>query len=483
MSLKYFMITEEKEKVEVCKKMFMSTLGLKTDGQITEYKKACSMDGMPRTTDLRSKREPKNKLDLARKTEVIEHIESYRPQVSHYKLCNAPNRRYLDMNLTVKDMHENYNSSHERRISYELYRKIFEAQNIGHSGPSQDECPTCILGKSHEHDNASDPDTAATERRNCSICMRTELHQQMAKEAREEYQRDSRKEWDTGSACFAVDMQKIIMLPKMNVKEHFFVSRLAVFNETFASLSNDDDLCVLWHEGLSGRDASDVTSAYYKIISKLTNVDKFLFWADNCSAQNKNWTLFSGLSSIVNSPSGPQEIRIKYFEPGHTFMRADSVHGSIGKAMRREEQILDWEDFTKLVNSSSTKSTVVELTEFYKVDDYHRQPTKKFPIPLLKDVREAKFEKGSTLLQYKTRISEVAYRSAEFMKVKARSKPETLWTGRKRDIRGLQIEKKNVILDKLVPLMPIRKREFWKKMIANDSVVDLVTSRDPGEEV
>ncbi len=93
------------------------------------------------------------------------------------------------------------------------------------------------------------------------------------------------------------------------------------------------------------------------------------------------------------------------------------------------------------------------------------------------------FEKGSTLLQYKTRISEVAYRSAEFMKVKARSKPETLWTGRKRDIRGLQIEKKNVILDKLVPLMPIRKREFWKKMIANDSVVDLVTSRDPGEEV
>ena len=38
-----------------------------------------------------------------------------------------------------------------------------------------------------------------------------------------------------------VDMQKIILLPKTTLKEHFFVSRLVVFNETFASVKEDDD--------------------------------------------------------------------------------------------------------------------------------------------------------------------------------------------------------------------------------------------------
>ena len=62
-------------------------------------------------------------------------------------------------------------------------------------------------------------------------------------------------------------MQRVILLPKLPTKEHFFISRLVVFNETFADLSNSQDYCILLHEGIAGRNATDVASAYIKCVS------------------------------------------------------------------------------------------------------------------------------------------------------------------------------------------------------------------------
>ena len=58
-------------KIEVCKKMFLSSLGMKTDGIITEFKKATtSHGGLTFTEDKRGKHDPVNKLNC-------EHIESF----------------------------------------------------------------------------------------------------------------------------------------------------------------------------------------------------------------------------------------------------------------------------------------------------------------------------------------------------------------------------------------------------------------------
>ena len=67
----------------------------------------------------------------------------------------------------------------------------------------------------------------------------------------------------------AADMHKVLVLPKLNTKEHVFVSRLVIFNETFASLNpNQPDFAVLRHEAISGRNAEDVASSYLKIIER-----------------------------------------------------------------------------------------------------------------------------------------------------------------------------------------------------------------------
>ena len=84
--------------------MFLATLGLKTDGIITEFikrKKAGTVEAMIK--DNRGKKPPKTKTE---KELIRQHIMSYRPQVSHYKLKNAPNKRYLEPHLTIISMWE-----------------------------------------------------------------------------------------------------------------------------------------------------------------------------------------------------------------------------------------------------------------------------------------------------------------------------------------------------------------------------------------
>ena len=84
--------------------MFLSTLGLKSDGILTGFisAKTNAHEGIQSILkDNRGNSTPTNKKNV----EIIkQHINSYQPQVSHYASENAPNRRYLDSCLTVESM-------------------------------------------------------------------------------------------------------------------------------------------------------------------------------------------------------------------------------------------------------------------------------------------------------------------------------------------------------------------------------------------
>ena len=132
-------------------------------------------------------------------------------------------------------------------------------------------------------------------------------------------------------AVYAVDMQKILLVPRMpDVKENFFTSRLINFNETFANLKKEGEhISILWHEAIAGRSAPNVASAYFKVIQIgiSENVKKFIFWGDNCCAQNKNWSIITFFVIIANKYG--VEIKLKFLVTGHTFNAADGLHGRI----------------------------------------------------------------------------------------------------------------------------------------------------------
>ena len=237
--------------------------------------------------DHRGSQPPSNKCD----TDLIrKHINSYNPSISHYKRQNAPNKRYLNPELSIENKENN-------KICYKIYCNVFKSENIGFSRPSQDECEICLSYKDHSTDHSTD---------HCEECIAYAKHKERYTQARIQYQKPIPKE----VVCFTADMQRVIVLPKLTTKEHLFVSRLVTFNETFASKTpGKPDYCILWHEAIAGRNAPDVASAFLLLIHQCTE-DHIWIWANNCSGQNKNWYLFTGLAQCVNT-WGPETITIK----------------------------------------------------------------------------------------------------------------------------------------------------------------------------
>jgi hypothetical protein len=79
--------------------------------------------------------------------------------------------------------------------------------------------------------------------------------------ARNAYKADAAKSDENPEEYFgSVDLQKVIMLPRMpGVKTCVFTRRIVAFNETFAALGKGKmNVCALWNEAISGRNAEDI---------------------------------------------------------------------------------------------------------------------------------------------------------------------------------------------------------------------------------
>jgi hypothetical protein len=108
-----------------------------------------------------------------------------------------------------------------RHVLYELYRQEFEAEKITLREPLQDECDKCVGFE--EHKKGAGDHSAET----YDICPEAQQHLNQAKAATDEYKRTVADK-SYNKYVFAVDKQKVILLPKMTIKEHFFESRLVV---------------------------------------------------------------------------------------------------------------------------------------------------------------------------------------------------------------------------------------------------------------
>ena len=151
-TLKYFLPKENGSRLDVCKSMFLSTLGLSSDKRVSKFieSKTSGIDGaIAPKGNLRGKRTPVNKSDVE---SIMAHINSYHPVISHYNRKNAPNCRYLDPELTEKNMWEEYNEkilNKEEHIGYTTFCSYFKKMNIGFKKPGQDDCQDCVVYHDH----------------------------------------------------------------------------------------------------------------------------------------------------------------------------------------------------------------------------------------------------------------------------------------------------------------------------------------------
>lgn len=270
---------------------------------------------------------------------------------------------------------------------------------------------------------------------------------------------------------YSVDLQKVIMLPRMDqYKAAIFCPRIIAFNESFVPLgagSKHLPIAVIWPETVTGRRQEDIISAYRAFFLIYRDIPNVVLWADNCASQNKNWTLFTFLVYLINSNEVATEtIKIKYFEPGHTFMSADSFHHQVELSLRRKKKVYDFNDFSDAVKNSNSKKNIVKemhITDFYNFQDETSQAKLKKLEPrlYLKDIMAVEVQRGNFALLVKKKHDDEHQQRLEFLKAKNISKRYIPEPTQKSVIKGISEARKNAIVQKLVPLMPENRRRFW----------------------
>ena len=445
----YYLRNSAGQRVRVCKSMFLRTLGLKSDGRITSY-----LHNL--TNPLKDNRGSFTKHPQANYGAVIRHINSFHPQVSHYTQLHAAWRRYMDPALSIRKLYKDYLSNPSNGpLKYPTYYKIFRKQRITFGCPKVDLCEICETHKFHIKIHNADPIQIGS----CESCSGHTYHLNMAAASRRHYLDDSHTTHPPHNVVYSVGMQRILLLPILKQKSCFFTSRLVTFNETFASMSGHPDLCVMWNEEIAGRLAPDVTSAFAEIIMNRFPVLKNLtFWMDNCSAQNKNWCLYLAMLSLVNHPASPDSITLKYLERGHTYMRADSIHGAIGRKIRRVDSVCTFDDLLELIGDCGKNIRTVPL-EIGKFRDWTSLRKQAKNLPRISKMRCVQFRKNSPSIYYKLSLD---YPNFSFISL-SQNVPVELPPPRFAK-RGINSAKKDRIVESLVPLMPFEKRAYWQDL-------------------
>lgn len=365
----YFLPDENGEKVPVCKTFFLTTLGYNQNNckavrNIIDSNYSAKLAPVF-VTDGRGHNPNPKKIDSS---EIIEHILSFNPAISHYRREHAPNKKYLPSDLTIRMMYKNYcETDPQTQVSYGFYRILVKTLNISFTKLGQEECEICEKFIIHN------PQREMIRHRHCQLCKDYEEHHERYISARKKYEADADNQTQNKNSpdtlIFAVDLEKVIMLPRMEeFKTVMFCPRLIVFNQSFVPIGDKQvhdmglTFAALWHEAITGRKKEDIVSCFGAFFAQNRDLKNIILWLDNCAAQNKNWTLYSYLVYLVNSTEvNFDSITLRYLETGHTFMAADEFHHRVERSLKTKKRVYDFEDFCKAVSDTGVRTMVKKM--------------------------------------------------------------------------------------------------------------------------
>ncbi|KAK9722975.1 hypothetical protein QE152_g19405 [Popillia japonica] len=213
---------------------------------------------------------------------------------------------------------------------------------------------------------------------NCEECSKFAAHQIKYISARKQYQEDSSlkttdgpvvvsadlQKTTDGPVVVSADLQKVIMLRRLEMfKEVIFTPRIIAFNQNFVVTGKHSlRTAAIWHEAIAGRSKEDITSTFFAFLLSVGDTKHMILWLDNCAAQNKYWTLLTFFIYVVKSEElALESLTLKYFEPGHTFMAADSFHHQVERSLKKMGKIYDFEDFTEAVKHTIINTKVISM--------------------------------------------------------------------------------------------------------------------------
>lgn len=476
---RYFFKDKDDKKLAVCKTFFLTTLGFKKncDWIISSLYNKNAPDTL-KIKDGRGRQPCPKKLP---RQDIKNHIMSFNPITSHYRREHAPLRLYLPSDINISLMYTDFKEKFPNLIcSYDLYRQEVRKLNIAFTKLGNEECEKCEEYAFHDQGH-----TKKSLGDNCEICKLWKEHLNYVEYTRTAYKKDVEnanniKSIENDSLAVSADLQKVIMLPRIDMfKKVLFTKRICVYNESFVPLGNQKKhfpLAILWHEGIAGRKQEEIISSFHQFLKANRDKKDIIIWTDNCTSQNKNWALISSLIYLINTDEiGINKLHVKYFEPGHSFMSADSFHHQVELSLKRQKKTYDFNDFTQAVKTANNGKVVVECVSISQIADWKNccsitKINKLEPRPYLRNISEIIFKKGSLLISYRTFENDKFLTNIDLLQEKHKKKFNLMKPILRNLPCGISEEKKKSIIQNLGPLMPNTRLAFWENIETDQKV-------------
>lgn len=107
-------------------------------------------------------------------------------------------------------------------------------------------------------------------------------------------------------------------------------------------------------------------------------------FADGCGGQNKNSIMLSMLSKWLLENVSVKHIEIIFPVTGHSFMPPDRVFGNVEKVLKKQEVIIQPEEYCAFISSSATVTNLRDIIifDFKTATQEVFKPTAKWPFKI-----------------------------------------------------------------------------------------------------
>lgn len=380
------------EAYQICKKMFLNTLGLK-ERMIFNWLNQ-SNGGIPlvasnKKNSTRGKQKSTSKTNedgATRADHLIQFFNDIPKLPSHY--CRSTSSKlYLEPIFKSKsNLYEVYktkcNTDSIQPVSSCYFDNKFEELNLSIYKPKKDRCDVCC---SFETNNISEDEY--------------HRHIEKKKAARLEKDSDKRLAIEGKLTVLCMDVQSVKVCPKVQASAIYYKTKLCCHNYTIYNMATNEVVCYWWHECEGELQASNFVSCLRDyILEKVPKTVPLVIYSDGCTSQNRNATMANALLDLAINEN--ILITQKYLEKGHTQMECDSVHSVIEIKLKNTDIYVpnQYATLTKDAKKKNPKYEVKYLSfDFFK--DFSQQlryqsirPGKKTGDPTVTDIRQLSYE-------------------------------------------------------------------------------------------
>ena len=257
--------------------------------------------------------------------EVVDFLKTFLldlPKVPSHYCRSSSSKMYLEPAFkSINHLHGEYiRSSAEHGIqalSRQVFTRMFKDLNLSLFHPKKDQCDTCCAFKAGNID-------AITWKDHCN-----------KKDTARAMKQKDKEEADEKTLVTCMDLQGLLLCPKLQASSLYFKTKLCVHNFTIYDMTSHDASNYLWHEGEAGISANEFASCIVHFLKDHPSYEEYILWSDGCGYQNRNLLLSNALLKFATETQ--KTVTQKFLERGHTQMECDSVHSVIERRLRNRD--------------------------------------------------------------------------------------------------------------------------------------------------